>query len=101
MDEGTVWSPAGLDAVMRAETALARVRGLDAGSVASILSPSILLSSAVEKAATFELQALLRDRDPQVVANCICALDEILRAEGGMVINKQIIHQCFEKMKRD
>ena len=42
------------------------------------------------------LYKMLRDRDPQVVANCICALDEILKTEGGMVINKQIIHHLCE-----
>ena len=45
------------------------------------------------------LYKMLRDRDPQVVANCICALDEILKAEGGMVINKQIIHHLLNRMK--
>ena len=29
------------------------------------------------------LYKMLRDRDPQVVSNCICALNEILTDEGG------------------
>ena len=45
------------------------------------------------------LYTMLRDRDPQVVANCVCALDEILHAEGGMVINKQIIHHLLNRIK--
>ncbi len=45
------------------------------------------------------LYKMLRDRDPQVVANCIVALDEILKAEGGMVINKQIIHHLLNRVK--
>ena len=45
------------------------------------------------------LYKMLRDRDPQVVANSICALDEVLRSEGGMLINKQIIHHLLNRMK--
>lgn len=35
----------------------------------------------------------------QVVANCICALNEMLRSEGGMAINKQIVHHVLNRMK--
>ena len=45
------------------------------------------------------LYKMIRDRDPQVVANSICALDEVLRSEGGMMINKQIIHHLLNRMK--
>ena len=41
------------------------------------------------------LYNMLRDRDAQVVANCICALNEILQMEGGMAINKPIIHHLL------
>ena len=46
-----------------------------------------------------KLYDMLRDRDPQVVANCICALNEILQSEGGMAINKPIIHHLLNRMR--
>ncbi|KAL1436531.1 hypothetical protein MTO96_049629 [Rhipicephalus appendiculatus] len=33
---------------------------------------------------------MIRDQDPIVVVQCLHALDEILRAEGGIAINKKI-----------
>jgi len=45
------------------------------------------------------LYNMLRDRDAQVVSNCICALNEILQHEGGMAINKLIIHHLLNRMK--
>ena len=45
------------------------------------------------------LYNMLRDRDAQVVANCICALNEVLQMEGGMAINKPIIHHLLNRMK--
>ena len=45
------------------------------------------------------LYTMLRDRDAQVVANCICALNEVLQMEGGMAINKPIIHHLLNRMK--
>jgi len=45
------------------------------------------------------LYNMLRDRDAQVVANCICALNEILQLEGGMAINKPIIHHLLNRMR--
>ena len=45
------------------------------------------------------LYNMLRDRDAQVVSNCICALNEILQHEGGMAINKPIIHHLLNRMK--
>ncbi len=39
-----------------------------------------------------ELYALLRDPDPVVAVNCLRALEEILKDEGGVVINKPIAH---------
>ncbi|KAF4096981.1 AP-4 complex subunit beta-1 [Onychostoma macrolepis] len=46
-----------------------------------------------------ELYALLRDPDPVVVVNCLCALEEILKDEGGVVINKPIAHHLLNRMK--
>ena len=45
------------------------------------------------------LYNMLRDRDAQVVANCICALNEILQLEGGMAINKPIMHHLLNRMR--
>uniref|UniRef100_A0A672RN31 AP complex subunit beta n=1 Tax=Sinocyclocheilus grahami TaxID=75366 RepID=A0A672RN31_SINGR len=46
-----------------------------------------------------ELYALLRDPDPVVVVNCLRALEEILKDEGGVVINKPIAHHLLNRMK--
>lgn len=35
----------------------------------------------------------------QVVSNCVCALNEILSDEGGMAINKQIVHHLLNRMR--
>uniref|UniRef100_A0A673MDY5 AP-4 complex subunit beta-1-like n=1 Tax=Sinocyclocheilus rhinocerous TaxID=307959 RepID=A0A673MDY5_9TELE len=45
-----------------------------------------------------ELYALLRDPDPVVVVNCLRALEEILKDEGGVVINKPIAHHLLNRM---
>ena len=45
------------------------------------------------------LYTMLRDRDPQVVSNCICALNEILDDEGGMAFNKQIVHHLLNRIR--
>ena len=43
------------------------------------------------------LYQMLRDRDPQVVSNCISALSEILASEGGMVVNSKIAHYLLNR----
>ena len=43
------------------------------------------------------LYQMLRDRDPQVVTNCIAALSEILANEGGMVVNTKIAHYLLNR----
>ena len=43
------------------------------------------------------LYQMLRDRDPQVVSNCIAALSEILASEGGMVVNTKIAHYLLNR----
>ncbi|XP_050810253.1 AP-4 complex subunit beta-1 [Gopherus flavomarginatus] len=45
-----------------------------------------------------ELYSLLRDQDPIVVVNCLRSLEEILRREGGVVINKPIAHHLLKRM---
>ncbi|KAJ7411639.1 AP-4 complex subunit beta-1 [Willisornis vidua] len=42
--------------------------------------------------------SLLRDQDPIVVVNCLRALEEILKKEGGVVINKPIAHHLLNRM---
>nr|XP_005987675.1 PREDICTED: AP-4 complex subunit beta-1 isoform X2 [Latimeria chalumnae] len=46
-----------------------------------------------------ELYGMLRDQDPIVMVNCLRALEEILKAEGGVVINKPIAHHLLNRMK--
>ena len=45
------------------------------------------------------LYQMLRDRDPQVVTNCIAALSEILAGEGGMVVNTKIAHYLLNRCR--
>lgn len=45
------------------------------------------------------LYDMIRDSDPIVVVNCICALDEILMDEGGVVINQKITHYILSKLQ--
>lgn len=44
-----------------------------------------------------ELYGLLRDPDPVVMVNCLRALEEILKEEGGMAINKPITHHLLNR----
>lgn len=43
------------------------------------------------------LYQMLRDKDVQVVSNCISALNEILASEGGMVMNAKIAHYLLNR----
>lgn len=45
-----------------------------------------------------ELYNLLRDPDPVVMVNCLRALEEILKEEGGVVINKPIAHHLLNRL---
>lgn len=45
------------------------------------------------------LYQMLRDKDPQVVCNCISALNEILSEEGGMVVNTKIAHYLLNRLR--
>lgn len=45
-----------------------------------------------------KLYDMLRDRDAQVVANVVNVLNEILRDEGGMVLNKSIVVHLLNKL---
>uniref|UniRef100_A0A1A8QGG4 Adaptor-related protein complex 4, beta 1 subunit n=1 Tax=Nothobranchius pienaari TaxID=704102 RepID=A0A1A8QGG4_9TELE len=61
----------------------------------SNLQPAADLDAAVVN----ELYSLLRDPDPVVVVNCLRALEEILKEEGGVVINKPITHHLLKRLK--
>ncbi|XP_007485233.2 AP-4 complex subunit beta-1 isoform X1 [Monodelphis domestica] len=54
--------------------------------------------SEIDGALVNELYSLLRDQDPIVVVNCLRALEEILKQEGGVVINKPIAHHLLNRM---
>ena len=43
------------------------------------------------------LYQMLRDKDPQVVSNCISVLNEILANEGGIVLNSKIAHYLLNR----
>ena len=42
---------------------------------------------------------MLRDKDAQVVCNVVCALNEILKDEGGIVVNKKIAFHLLTRLK--
>ena len=46
-----------------------------------------------------QLYNTLKDRDPDVVANSIAALNEILRSEGGMIVNTNIAHYLLQRLR--
>lgn len=45
------------------------------------------------------LYNMLKDKDPNVICNCICSLNEILASEGGMVFNQQIIRYLLNRIR--
>lgn len=52
----------------------------------------------LDAAVVNELYNLLRDPDPVVMVNCLRALEEILKEEGGVVINKPITHHLLNRL---
>lgn len=44
------------------------------------------------------LYNMIRDRDPQVVSNCIVALNEIMADEGGIAINQPIVMHLLSRI---
>ncbi|KAG0711820.1 AP-4 complex subunit beta-1 [Chionoecetes opilio] len=54
--------------------------------------------TVVECGLTDALYDGLRDSDPIVITNCILALDHILQAEGGIVVNKNIAHYLLSRI---
>jgi len=44
------------------------------------------------------LYAMLQDRDAQVVANCVIALEEVLAAEGGLLLTKDVVVRLMNRL---
>ncbi|XP_033739690.1 AP-4 complex subunit beta-1-like [Pecten maximus] len=58
-------------------------------------SPNICQESGL----TDKLYHIIRDPDPIVAVNAIMTLEEILKDEGGMVVNKNIAHYMLNKLE--
>uniref|UniRef100_A0A3Q3F5Y4 Adaptor related protein complex 4 subunit beta 1 n=1 Tax=Labrus bergylta TaxID=56723 RepID=A0A3Q3F5Y4_9LABR len=56
-------------------------------------------TSEIDASVVNELYSLLRDPDPVVIVNCLRALEEILKEEGGVAINKPITHHLLNRLK--
>ncbi|XP_054645096.1 AP-4 complex subunit beta-1 isoform X2 [Dunckerocampus dactyliophorus] len=56
-------------------------------------------NSEIDVTVVNELYSLLRDPDPVVMVNCLRALEEILKQEGGVTINKPIAHHLLNRLK--
>ncbi|XP_061649093.1 AP-4 complex subunit beta-1 isoform X1 [Phyllopteryx taeniolatus] len=56
-------------------------------------------NSGMDAMVVNELYSLLRDPDPVVMVNCLRALEEILKEEGGVAINKPIAHHLLNRLK--
>ncbi|XP_035237295.1 AP-4 complex subunit beta-1 [Anguilla anguilla] len=52
----------------------------------------------IDGAVVNELYSMLRDQDPVVMVNCLRALEEVLKEEGGVVINKPIAHHLLNRL---
>jgi vesicle coat complex subunit len=61
------------------------------------LDSDLLTISPTELNLVDVLYQMLRDRDPQVVSNCVSALSEVLASEGGMVVNSKIAHYLLNR----
>uniref|UniRef100_A0A8C5FWK5 Clathrin/coatomer adaptor adaptin-like N-terminal domain-containing protein n=1 Tax=Gadus morhua TaxID=8049 RepID=A0A8C5FWK5_GADMO len=53
----------------------------------------------IDAAVVNELYSMLRDNDPVVMVNCLRALEEILKEEGGVAVNKAIAHHLLNRLK--
>lgn len=71
-----------------------RVAVLGWAKLHNLQSPSEIDATVVN-----ELYSLLRDSDPVVVVNCLRALEEILKEEGGVAVNKSIAHHLLNRLK--
>lgn len=66
-------------------------------SVLLSLTPRFCNVIVPDAAVVNELYSLLRDPDPVVMVNCLRALEEILKKEGGVAINKPIAHHLLNR----
>ncbi|KAK3736104.1 hypothetical protein QZH41_013529 [Actinostola sp. cb2023] len=46
-----------------------------------------------------KLKKMILDADPQVVCNCTFALDEILAAEGGLMVDQSMAYSLLKRLK--
>lgn len=58
-------------------------------------SPNICQESGL----TDKLYHIIRDPDPIVAVNAVMTLEEILKEEGGLVVNKNIAHYLLNKLE--
>ncbi|XP_021355383.1 AP-4 complex subunit beta-1-like [Mizuhopecten yessoensis] len=58
-------------------------------------SPNVCQESGL----TDKLYQIIRDPDPIVAVNAVMTLEEILRDEGGLVVNKNISHYLLNKLE--
>ena len=70
-----------------------------AGVIGVLKVYSISPESIKENDFVDTLYNMLRDRDPQVVVNCITALNEILGAEGGIAVNQAIVVYLLNRIR--
>jgi AP-4 complex subunit beta-1 len=70
-----------------------------AGVVGVLKVYSISPESITENDFVDTLYNMLRDRDAQVVVNCISALNEMLAAEGGMSVNQAIVVYLLNRIR--
>lgn len=45
-----------------------------------------------------KLYSMIKDQDPIVVPHCLCSLDEILRLEGGITVNKKMANYLLKQV---
>lgn len=60
------------------------------------LSPEMVIEMGIVD----KLYSLIRDSDPVVVVNCLLALEEILKDEGGVVINYKMVYHLLASMPK-
>ena len=62
-------------------------------SILKFSPESFLESGLVDK-----LYSLIRDPDPVVTVNCLVVLEEVLKEEGGIVLNKNIVYNLLNRL---
>ena len=62
-------------------------------SVLKVSQETIAETGIIDK-----LYSLIRDSDPVVVVNCLVVLEEILKDEGGIVLNRNMVYYLLNKI---